>query len=435
MQIKLKKQHKRYSKYKDTGLPWLGEVPESWNMKPLKHILHLKKDIVGDKSNNYKILSLTLKGVIPRDVESGFGKFPAEYNAYQIVQQNDLIFCLFDYDVTPRTIGISKEEGLVTGAYTVFEVVKNVDPRFYYYYYLSLDVTKELLHLCTGLRNGLSKDLFFALENPLPSQEEQTTISDYLDKKTALLDRTIETKRKQIELLKEKRTSLINQAVTRGIDEKAEIKESGVEWIGEIPKSWEVRKLKTLGKAIIGLTYSPEDVVDEEDGILVLRSSNIQNQKLSFENNVFVNKIIPKKLIVKAGDILICSRNGSRHLIGKNACIDEKNSGVTFGAFMTIFRSKFWRFLSWSFNSSLFEAQSSSYLTSTINQLTTGNLNNMIVAIPSSIKEQTKIVAFLDSETQKIDQTIALIEKSITLFEEYKTSLISNVVTGKVKIS
>jgi len=130
----------------------------------------------------------------------------------------------------------------------------------------------------------------------------------------------------------------------------AEYKDSGLEWLGEIPSHWKVKKLKYLGEAIIGLTYSPDDVVDESEGTLVLRSSNIQNKKLAFEDNVYVRKEIPEKLRTQKNDILICARNGSRALIGKNALIDESAEGVSFGAFMSIFRSEYNSYLSTVFN-------------------------------------------------------------------------------------
>ena len=131
-------------------------------------------------------------------------------------------------------------------------------------------------------------------------------------------------------------------------------KDSGVEWLGDVPKHWEVRRLKDMGDSIIGLTYSPEDILDcANGGILVLRSSNIQNGQLSLSNTVYVSKKVNTRQKVRKGDILICSRNGSRALIGKNICIDERMEGQTFGAFMTIYRSKYFKFISKFFNSKI----------------------------------------------------------------------------------
>src|SRR5690554_6401717 len=158
-------------------------------------------------------------------------------------------------------------------------------------------------------------------------------------------------------------------------------KDSGIKWLGEIPEHWEVKRLKFLGDAIGGVTYSPNDIVEnEEGGTLVLRSSNIQKGKLYFEDNVYINSDIQEKKTLRNGDILICSRNGSRHLIGKNICIDERTEGETFGAFMMIFRSKNSKFLYQFFNSPIFKSQYGLFLIATINQSTSGTLNNFYLA-------------------------------------------------------
>ena len=207
-----------------------------------------------------------------------------------------------------------------------------------------------------------------------------------------------------------------------------EYKDSGLSWLGDIPTNWEIKKLKYLGDAIIGLTYSPDDVVGEDDGILVLRSSNIQSRKLVFDDNVYVSRLIPSKLMVKTGDILICARNGSRALIGKNAVIDESAEGSSFGAFMSVFRSQHNGFLSKVFNSTLFDFQAGTFLTSTINQLTTGNLNSFEVPFPPEA-ERSKIIAFLDYETARIDQMIAKQQQLIELLKEKRQAVISHAVT------
>ena len=207
-------------------------------------------------------------------------------------------------------------------------------------------------------------------------------------------------------------------------------KDSGVEWLGEIPMDWKVTKLKFIGDAIGGLTYAPNNVVENADeGVLVLRSSNIQNGKLSLKDNVFVNLEISDKLTLKKGDILICSRNGSQHLIGKNICIDERTEGSTFGAFMMIFRSKYYGFLNQYFNSPIFTSQSGLFLTATINQLTSGTLNNFYIAIPESIEEQTQIANFLDHKTTQINTLISKKEQCISLLQEERIAIINQAVT------
>ena len=210
-------------------------------------------------------------------------------------------------------------------------------------------------------------------------------------------------------------------------------KDSGVEWLGKVPEHWEVSKLKYVGEAIIGLTYDPKNIVDEQDGILVLRSSNLQNGKISYADNVYINMNIPDKLITKENDILICSRNGSRKLIGKNAKIDKHSVGHSFGAFTTMYRSRYNDFIFYILNSSLFAFQSSRFLTTTINQLTTGTLNDFEIPFPS-LSEQQQIVNYLDEKTSKIDILIEKSNKSIELLKEKRTALISAAVTGKIDV-
>lgn len=209
-----------------------------------------------------------------------------------------------------------------------------------------------------------------------------------------------------------------------------EYKESPIDWLDRIPVNWETKRLKHLGQAIIGLTYSPDEIVEEkeENSTLVLRSSNVQSQKIAFDDNVFVNKEIPERLRTQINDVLICSRNGSRALIGKNALIDAQSVDMSFGAFMTIFRSEYNKYLSHVMNSKLFEYQSGSFLTSTINQLTTGNLNSFEIPFPTR-SERDSIANFLDHETAKIDTLIAKQEKLIELLKEKRQAVISHAVT------
>jgi len=207
-----------------------------------------------------------------------------------------------------------------------------------------------------------------------------------------------------------------------------EYKESGSDWLGEIPSHWEARPLKFLGKAIIGLTYSPDDLAEPGEGVAVLRSTNVQNGRIDLKSVVFVNQAIPDQLMLRSNDVLICSRNGSRELIGKNALVSEQQEGMSFGAFMTVFRSPFNSFLFFIFNSQIFKAQSGLFITSTVNQLTTGTLNSFVVPVPPE-DEQNAIARFLHHETAKIDALIQEQERLIELLQEKRQAVISHAVT------
>ena len=206
------------------------------------------------------------------------------------------------------------------------------------------------------------------------------------------------------------------------------MKPSGIERIGDIPDDWQVRRLKGLGEQTIGLTYSPQDITDNS-GTLVLRSSNIQNGKLVLDrdDNVYVSIDVENK-ILKDEDILICSRNGSRNLVGKTAFVITYGKKLSYGAFTTIFRSKYNKFLFYVFNAGVFEYHLASYNTSTINQLTTSMLNEIRVPFPP-VKTQQKIADYLDEKCGEIDATIAKQKESIEKLKAYKQSLISETVT------
>jgi type I restriction enzyme S subunit len=280
---------------------------------------------------------------------------------------------------------------------------------------------------------GLSREAAYEQRLPVPPPAEQAAIAAFLDRETGKIDALVEEQRRLIALLKEKRQAVISHAVTKGLNPQAPLKPSGIDWLGDIPAHWEVRPLRYVGSAIIGLTYTPEDVVGPDEGTLVLRSSNVQNGKITLDDNVFVARDIPDHLQVREGDILICSRNGSRELIGKNAKIGPEHDGMTFGAFMTVFRTDMQGFIHWVLNSPIFKFQSSAFLTSTINQLTVGNLNSFAVPLPPD-GERCEISAFLEAETAKIDDLVSEAERGITLLHERRAALISAAVTGKIDV-
>ena len=255
----------------------------------------------------------------------------------------------------------------------------------------------------------------------------------YLDHVDQRVRRYVTAKRKLIALLEEEKQAVINRAVTRGLEPNVRLKPSSVEWLGDVPEHWEVPRIRDLGDALIGLTYDPQDVVDEEAGMLVLRASNILNGQLVYGDNVFVRSTVPDKLVTREGDILICSRSGSRALIGKNARINAESAGTTFGAFMTVFRGANNDYLHLVFNSKFFEYQSAAFFTSTINQLTLGILYGMKVPFPP-LEERQSILRYVAETTAPIIKAIAAARRQIDLLQEYRTRLIADVVTGKLDV-
>jgi restriction endonuclease S subunit len=172
-----------------------------------------KKKVICPKYHCEKILSLTMKGVIERDLDAG-GKMPSSFDGYQFVYPNNLLMCLFDYDVTPRCIGLVEQQGLVSPAYSQFVLNDGYYAPYYYYYYLLIDNTKELLHLAKNLRHSFTEEQLGNINVPVPPFEEQRQIADFLDQKCSEIDQTISEKQQQLETLAEYKKSLIYEYVT-----------------------------------------------------------------------------------------------------------------------------------------------------------------------------------------------------------------------------
>ena len=441
---------RRYPEYKESGVELIGEIPKAWHLTKLKYVAQIDNSgLWGEEPGMLDIdapvsttAHLTRNGdwLIEQMPIRSFSK--ADYEYYS-GKNEDIIVVKSSGSATNIITGKAGfidnlSKGIVFSNF-LMRVKPNwekYDPKLLYYF-LTSSITIERIKrmVSTTTYPNLKVEEYISNLIPIPpSKDEQVKIAAFLDRKTGQIDELIRIKERRIELLQEQRTALINQAVTKGLDPNVEMKPSGVEWIGEIPKHWTITRLKYLGESIIGLSYKPEHVTDDKNGTLVLRASNIQNGKPSFLDNIYVNAEVDEKLYLKEDDILICSRSGSRELIGKNITITKELEGVTFGVFMTIFRTKFFRFISYFLNSQVFKNQSGLFLTSTINQLTINTLNNFLISFPTDEREQAQIADFLNRKTRQIDELIAAEGQKIELLKEYRQSLISEVVTGKIDV-
>ncbi|WP_335924700.1 restriction endonuclease subunit S [Shewanella indica] len=419
----------KYEDYVESGVEWLGDIPASWSLLANKHIFRLKKKQVGKRSNEYDLLSLTLRGVIKRDMENPEGKFPAEFDTYQEVQCGDFIFCLFDVEETPRTVGLSPFNGMITGAYTVFEPNDNFDNRFLYYFYLNLDAKKRLKPLYRGLRNTIPKDSFLSFKTFVPPHEQQTLIANFLDKKTAQIDEAIAIKEQQINLLKERKQIIIQQAVTQGLDPNVPMKDSGVDWIGKIPAHWEVKRLKYVTKIlkrIIG--YEGPDVLSiTQKGIKVKDIESGEGQ-LAMDYS--------KYQIVRVGDFAM------NHMDLLTGYVDiSQFEGVVSPDYRVFINT--YNGLRDDFLLSIFQLGYQQKIFYRYGQgvsllgrwrFPADNFNNFFIPVPP-IEEQAEIVQGVQCEWLKLDNAIELLISQIEKLKEYKTSLINSAVTGKIKIT
>lgn len=419
----------RYESYKDSGVEWLGEIPSHWEVKPNKYIFKLKKKLVGKKSNEYDLLSLTLKGIIKRDMDNPEGKFPAEFDTYQEVKRGDFVFCLFDVEETPRTIGLSEYNGMITGAYTVFETF-NVDKKFIYYFYLNLDNGKRLKSLYKGLRNTISKETFLGFSSFIPPLSEQQKIAEYLDDKIAKIDQAIILEEKQIELLKEHKQILIQNAVTKGLNPQVKFKDSGVEWLGEVPEHWEV---STLGKILLPISEKnrpdlPLLSITRELGVI---ERDIEDQE---SNHNFIPDDLSNYKVLRKGQFGMNKMKAWQGSYGVSNFTGIVSPAYYIFNFIKSVNSEFFH---WAIRSKIyvsFFASASDGVRIGQWDLSKDRMKSIPFVIPSET-EQTAIANYLDQQTAKIDHAIQLKQQQIDKLKEYKTVLINDVVTGKVKVA
>jgi len=426
---------KPYSAMKDSGVPWLGEVPEHWVVLPNRAIF---MEIKERERPEEQMLSVTItKGVIPQQKlladSSKKDSSNQDKSAYKVVRSGDIAYNKMR--AWQGAIGVSDYQGIVSPAYVVQRPRDGAHPRYFHYLLRTPTFAKEAERWSYGITSdmwSLRSEHFKMIYGCVPPLPEQAAIVRFLDYMDRRIRKYIRAKQKLVKLLEEQKQAIIHRAVTSGLDPNVRLKPSGVEWLGDVPKHWDVVKLKRLGEVRIGLTYSPGDV-SSEDGMLVLRASNIRDGRVVTGDNVYVSKDVPKTLRVGEGDILICVRSGSRRLVGKSALITKEYGGVTYGAFMSLLRSEDNAFLFWVLNSHLLPSVMAQFETSTINQLTQADLKNLSIPFPPTA-ERGEITAFLISATAEIDATTAAARREIDLLREYRTRLIADVVTGKLDV-
>lgn len=425
--------YKKYLKFKDSCVEWLGEVPEHWNIVRNKAVFQFIKSLVGEDSKKYKLLSLTLKGIILRDIESGKGKFPAEFNTYQKVKKNDLIFCLFDIDETPRTIGISKHDGMITGAYDVARCNDKVsDSKFMYYYYLSVDEYKGLKPFYTGLRKVVRAETFMNIQLGLPPFTEQQQIATFLDNATQKMDTLIQKQENLIKLLKEKRQAVISHAVTRGLNPDVKFKDSGVEWLGDVPEHWVVVQIKRLSSVGRGASPRPIDnpiYFDEEGEYAWVRIADVSKTKGYLNTTLQQLSKLGSSLSVKInpGELFI-SIAGT---VGK-PCISNIKACIHDGfVYFPQLKNKYIKLLYRIFEAG--ECYGGLGKMGTQLNLNTETIGSISISIPPDY-ELVNVIKYIDDKTSKIDKLIKKATKSIKLLKEKRTALISAAVTGKIDV-
>ncbi len=431
-----------YPEMKDAGLPWAGKVPSHWELVPNRALLRKRKVLVGDRHTDYRLLSLTKSGVIVRDISTGRGKFSADMGTSQEVRDGDIVFCLFDVPETPRTVGLSKYHGMITGAYTVFECKDKQLARFLEIFYIAMDDRKLLGPLYTGLRNTIPPPVLLGQKTPLPPASEQSAIVRFLDHADRKIRRYIRAKQKLIKLLEEQKQAIIHRAVTRGLDPNVRLKPSGVEWLGDVPKHWEVRRLRTVVKTIDqGVSPLATGFLAEGNSWGVLKSGCVNRGVFRETEHKQLSQgfKIDSSIVVKTGDVLISRACGSPSLVGSVGRVGKLHYNLILSD--KTFRPNFEEsvdadFMVLAMNSAYYRRQVEKAISGAegmANNLPLSSLRDFLLAIPP-LNEAKAIACSVEKRLAGINVAIASSEQEITLLHEFRTRLIADVVTGKLDV-
>lgn len=415
-----------YAEYREVNLPWLKAVPAHWEIRRNKNIFTEQKEIVGERSADYTLLSLTLNGIIPRDMDGG-GKFPESFDKYKIVKNGDMAFCLFDIDETPRTVGLSGYNGMLTGAYTIMRV-SNINARFIYYYYLALDNGKMLRPLYTGLRKTININTFQSTKVPVPPREEQDQIVRFLDWKVSSINKLINIKKKEIKAIDALKRSMVSHAITRGLTTDAPMKDSGVKWLGDIPVHWKITKLRQILHPVSEKNHPefPLLSVVREQGVIL---RDVEDKEA---NHNFIPDDLSGYKVVRKGQFAM---NKMKAWQGSYGVSDY--TGIVSPAYF-IFDIAFenLEYFHYAIRSKVyvnFFAQASDGIRVGQWDLQMDKMKEIPFIVPPA-DEQIAIVKYIKQALPQYDAAIEKLTEEVAVLEEYKNKVIADAITGKIDV-
>lgn len=420
---------------KQSGVEWIGEIPEDWKVYRNKNAFICNKEIVGKNSNSTQLLSLTTGGIKCKDINNAEGKLPESFDTYQYVKKNDVVMCLFDLDMSAVFSGISQYDGMISPAYKVLSCQDRANPLFVHYWFSYIFDGRKFNHYAKNIRYTLNYDEFATLPILLPPKETQQRIATYLDKKCSKIEETIQKQQQVIEKLKAYKQSLITEAVTgkvkivngKACGEYESYKDSGVEWIGKIPSGWDTIRIKWLlnerkerseeGKEEpLSMSQKYGLIPTKEMETIPNMASTFVGAKLTYKDDIVFNKLkahlgvfsVSKYDGLVSPDYAVYTSTGKadlkylEYLFKTPQCISEfkkRSTGVGEG----------------------------------LTRLYTGELFSIYIPFPEK-KTQKNIANFLVSISTAIDTAIEQKQKLIEKLTEYKKSLIYECVTGKKEI-
>ncbi|MCS0192775.1 MULTISPECIES: restriction endonuclease subunit S [Vibrio] len=431
----------KYESMQDSGFEWIGDIPSSWNLLSVKQIYRLVMEESG-KNHNLELLSVYSDiGVRPRAELEEKGNKASSTDGYWLVRKGD--FVVNKLLAWMGGLGLSEYDGVTSPAYDVLRPRKEICGSYFNYLFRSPACTSELKKHSRGImdmRLRLYFDKFGVVKVPFPSLKEQKAISNFLDKRTSQIDEAIAIKQKQIELLKERKQIIIQQAVTQGLNPDAPMKDSGVDWIGEVPEHWEVKKLKNICRTFgrIGFRgYSTSDLVDKDEGAITISPSNINEDTMSFQKCSFLSwekYHESPEIKVNNEDILIVKTGSS---FGKVGYVESLPNEATINPQLLVFKdiSINNKYLYFTMKSSLITVPiNQEIIGSTIPTISESKILNFKILLPDEA-EQREIVSHIESEHDNLNSLIQAQVQQIETLKEYKTTLINSAVTGKIKVT
>ena len=412
---------------KDSGIEWIGQIPKDWDVVPHKRVMHKVKKICEQYSGE-DIISLTMNGVIKRALTAG-GKMPTSFDGYQYVKPNDLLLCLFDIDVTPRCVGVVKDYGVTSPAYSRFVMHDGYYNAYYDYLLRAIDDDKVFVHLSKNLRSSLTESDFGAIKTCVPSLAEQKRIVTFLDAQCAEIDAVLEKTRASIEEYKKLKQAVITQAVTKGIRGDRPMKDSGSVWFEEIHCNWVMKRIKYL-------FHIKKDIAGKEGyTVLSITQRGIQPKDLS-KNEGQIAANYSQYQLLAPGDFAM------NHMDLLTGWVDiSKYSGVTSPDYRVFVlddaekndSSYYLYLMQMCYFNRIFYGLGQGVSGMGRWRLQADKFLNFPVVVPP-VDEQKEIASYLNEKCSCIEVMIAKKQQYLTEIENYKKSLIYEYVTGKKEV-
>ena len=424
---------KGYTEMKDSGIDWIGEIPSHWKIGKVKNIFAATKTIVGNDVDSYQRLALTLNGVVKRSKTDDTGLQPEKFETYQILRQNELVFKLIDLqNVSTSRVGRSSYDGIVSPAYIVLHEKSKRSTKYAEYFFLAMWMHQIFNQLgADGVRSNIGTSALLNLPFIIVPDDEQSAIAAYLDTQCAKIDEIIAQAKASIEYYKQWKASIIYEAVTKGLDPNVEMKDSGIEWIGRMPKHWQDINPKALFSQRKERA-NPGDrqlTASQQFGVIY----QVEYMELTGTKVVTVEKDFDILKHVSAGDFVISMRSFQGGLEYSTKSGSISSAYVMLVPNLKLVYPRYYRWLLKS-NGYIRALQSTSDLVRDGQAMRYSNFAKVRLINPP-LGEQEQIANYLDTQCAKIDTLMTEKQSLIDDLESYKKSLIYEVVTGKRRVA